>query len=154
MKKLIHIFRQGITLSVVSVCLISPAQAADNTLYEQIGGMSALENISKGMLTYSLEDDRVKHIFDNSNIERLQKLLTVHVCEIADGPCEYEGQHMRRAHHGLGIETKHFNAVVENMQKAMDDEGIPFSVQNKLLARLAPFHGDVTGRTPIPPRTP
>lgn len=130
------------------------SEALDKTLYDRLGGDPTVTAVVKGMLAYSLDDPRISEIFSNSNLERLEELLINHLCDIADGPCTYEGQHMRVAHHGLGIESMHFNALVENMQKAMDDEGISFSTQNKLLARLAPMHDDVTERTPIPSRTP
>jgi hemoglobin len=36
-----------------------------------------------------------------------------------------------------------FNAQVEDMQLAMDEVGIPYRTQNRLLARLAPYERDV-----------
>ena len=51
---------------------------------------------------------------------------------------------MARVHSGLGLTSFHFNALVENFQKSMDDNNIPFRTQNRLLARLAPMHEDVT----------
>jgi hemoglobin len=35
---------------------------------------------------------------------------------------------------------------VEDLQRGMDTAGIPFRVQNRLLARLAPMHQDVVTR--------
>ena len=151
-------FRKQISVSVLASCLsfgaVEASEASDKTLYDRLGGDPAVTAVVQGMLAYSLDDPRISEKFSNSNLERLEKLLINHLCDIADGPCTYEGQHMRVAHHGLGIESMHFNALVENMQKAMDDEGISFSTQNKLLGRLAPMHDDVTERTPIPSRTP
>jgi hemoglobin len=151
-------FRKQISVLVLASCLsfgsVEASEALDKTLYDRLGGDPTVTAVVKGMLAYSLDDPRISEIFSNSNLERLEELLINHLCDIADGPCTYEGQHMRVAHHGLGIESMHFNALVENMQKAMDDEGISFSTQNKLLARLAPMHDDVTERTPIPSRTP
>ena len=39
-----------------------------------------------------------------------------------------------------------FNALVEDLQIAMDRKGIPFRSQNKLLAVLAPMHREVITR--------
>jgi hemoglobin len=39
-----------------------------------------------------------------------------------------------------------FNALVEDLQKAMSERGIPFRAQNKLLAKLAPLHRDIEHR--------
>ena len=62
---------------------------------------------------------------------------------ILDGPCTYTGLNMQQAHQGLGITEADFNALVADLQKAMDKHGIPFTAQNQLLARLAPMHRDV-----------
>ena len=123
------------------------------SLYDDLGGQAVLENVISNMLDLSLADPKMAPIFADSDMDRLESLLNLHLCHIADGPCTYDGQDMRRAHDGLGIRTMHFNRLVENMQVAMDAQDIPFRTQNRLLARLAPMHDDVTGRSPVPPRT-
>ena len=40
-----------------------------------------------------------------------------------------------------------FNALVEDFQVAMDKHNIPFSSQNKLLAKLAPMYRDIETTT-------
>ena len=154
MKKLIRQMSGLFLAAALGSGTVEASEASDKTLYDRLGGNPAVTAVVQGMLAYSLDDPRISEKFSNSNLERLEKLLINHLCDIADGPCTYEGQHMRVAHHGLGIESMHCNALVENMQKAMEDEGISFSTQNKLLARLAPMQDDVTERTPIPSRKP
>lgn len=131
---------------VMSFAAFAPlsASADEVTLYDKLGGHDGVTEIISDMLDYSLANPRISQIFDNSNIPRLQNLLVEHICSLTDGGCEYTGQDMDKAHAGLGIENKHFNALVEDLQKAMDDNDIPFRTQNKLLALLAPMHGDVT----------
>lgn len=46
----------------------------------------------------------------------------------------------------MGVTNKDFNALVENLQWAMDKEGVPFAVQNRLLAKLAPMQRKVVER--------
>lgn len=43
----------------------------------------------------------------------------------------------------LGLDRADFNALVEDLQIAMNQRGIPFRSQNKLLAVLAPMHREV-----------
>lgn len=120
------------------------AAADEATLYDKLGGHEGVTEIISDMLDYSLKNPRISHIFDNSNIPRLEGLLVEHICSLTEGGCVYTGQDMDKSHAGLGIENKHFNALVEDLQKAMDDNDIPFRTQNKLLAILAPMHGDIT----------
>ena len=123
-------------------CASAP-DAAPETLYEKLGGEPGVHAIVEGTFVYTLEDDRIKHTFDESNVDRVKMLIEEQICDITDGPCEYTGQTMERVHRGLELTTLHFNALVENMQKAMRDEDIPFRTQNQLIAILAPMHGDV-----------
>ncbi|GLQ24071.1 hypothetical protein GCM10007853_19450 [Algimonas ampicilliniresistens] len=140
----------------LTLSLTLPLQASDktkSTLYDDLGGKPVMDKVIADMLDLALADPRMAPIFVDSDMERLEKLIIIHTCHIADGPCDYDGQDMRRAHDGLGIRTLHFNTLVENLQQAMDDQDIPFRTQNRFLARLAPMHDDVTERSPVPPRT-
>ncbi|HEY1632266.1 MAG TPA: NAD(P)H-dependent oxidoreductase [Rhizomicrobium sp.] len=59
------------------------------------------------------------------------------------GPCAYTGRDMYETHKGLHLTNMDFNAVVEDLQKAMDKDGVPFATQNRFLARLAPMQHDI-----------
>jgi len=113
------------------------------TLYDKLGGDAGVTAIVSGTLDYTLKDERIAHTFENSNVRRVEKLLIEQICDLTGGPCEYSGQTMERSHRGLNLTSLHFNALVENMQKAMNDNDVSFSTQNQLLAILAPMHRDI-----------
>ena len=46
---------------------------------------------------------------------------------------------MKTAHKNLGVQTADFNAIVEDLEKAMTKEGVGFGAQNRFLAKLAPM---------------
>lgn len=121
----------------------SSSASAGETLYEKLGGDTGVTSIVKGTLEYTLDDPRIAHTFSESNVPRVEKLLVEQICELTDGPCTYTGRDMKKTHRGLELTSMHFNALVENLQKAMDDSKVPFRTQNKLLAILAPMHDDV-----------
>ena len=122
---------------------VSSSAFADKTLYEKLGGDTGVTSIVKDMLEYTLADSRIAHTFSESNVPRVEKLLVEQICELTNGPCTYTGRDMKKTHRGLELTSAHFNALVENLQKAMDDNKVPFRIQNKLLAVLAPMHDDV-----------
>ncbi len=131
-----------------SVSLTVPSHARQTlTLYDQLGGDALVEKIVYTALEYAHSDPRIAEKFENSNIERNSKFITEYICALTDGPCEYTGQDMHKVHYGLGLTSAHFNAMAECFQKSMEDYNIPFSTQNKLLARLAPTHHDVIVRS-------
>ena len=128
----------------LSLASVSPARA--ETLYDALGGQPNLVRIVDALMRHCLADDRVKDEFDNTNIDRLKRLLVTQFCELSGGPCVYRGRDMRKAHSGLSLTTAHFNALVENLQAAMDENRVPFRTQNRLLALLAPMLPDTVRR--------
>jgi hemoglobin len=119
-----------------------PARA-DDTLYHDLGEKSGIAKIAQYTTANFLADPRVKATFDNTNMERFEKLLADQFCVVSGGPCEYKGRSMRDAHKALGLDNADFNAVVEDLQAGMDKAGIPFATQNRFLARLAPMQHDI-----------
>ena len=74
---------------------------------------------------------------------KLKTQLVSQFCAVSGGPCKYTGVDMKKAHAGYDITRANFNALVEVLQQSMDARGIAFTVQNRLLARLAPMHREV-----------
>ncbi len=128
-------------LVLAATLLAAPARAG--TLYDELGQRAGLTRIVDGMVHRALLDPRIKDTFDDANIERLRGLLMLQFCVLTGGPCRYPGRGMKAAHADLNLAPRHFNAMVETLQDAMDAEGVPFWTQNRLLALLAPMHRDI-----------
>ena len=90
-----------------------------------------------------LEDPRINAQFAETDLVNLNDRLVEQFCVELGGPCIYTGRDMAQSHAGLGITEADFNALVEDLVDAMDARGIPRAAQNRLLARLAPMHGDI-----------
>jgi hemoglobin len=130
--------------AVTVLCVaFAPVRAGDDTLYHDLGERDGVETIAKYTTANFLADPRIKATFDNTNMERFEKLLSQQFCVVAGGPCEYKGRSMKDAHKALGLDNADFNAVVEDLQAAMDQAGVSFVTQNRLLARLAPMQHDI-----------
>jgi hemoglobin len=113
------------------------------TLYDDLGGEQGIARIVEAFLDRMAADPEVAPFFDDTDMERFERLLKEHLCSLADGPCTYTGDSMRDSHRGLGITDAAFTALAEDLEMAMDDVRVPFHVQNRLLARLAPLHGEI-----------
>lgn len=131
-------------LAWLSLASGSPARA--ETLHDALGGQPGLVRIVDALVRHTLADDRIKHTFDDTNIARFKGLLVTQLCELSGGPCQYRGRDMRKAHSDLRLTSAHFNALVEDLQSAMDECGVPFRTQNRLLALLAPMHPDTVAK--------
>jgi len=132
--------------SVLWLSIPQSAQAQTRTLYQTFGEQAGLTHIVDDLYTELLVDPRTKTYFDGAPVDRIKKLLVEQFCELLGGPCVYTGRPMRRAHEGQNIDRAAFNALVEDLQDAMDKNGVPFHSQNKLLAKLAPMYRDVQDR--------
>lgn len=119
---------------------------ADGAVFEAFGGADGVSRIVDDLVDRSVRDPRLEEIFKPTDLVRLRRTLKEQVCFILGGPCAYTGRDMASSHKDLGVTTAEFNALVENLQGAMDAAGVPFRAQNRLLAKLAPMKGDVVER--------
>jgi hemoglobin len=123
-----------------------PAFAHADTLYADLGGQAGINRLVDISVNNYLADERIKAIFDQSNMDRIRMELKDQFCQIAGGPCIYKGHDMVATHKGLHLTNANFNALVEDLQAAMDKCDIPFATQNRFLARLAPYQHEVVTR--------
>jgi len=133
-------------LGLAVALLLSAAARADDTLYADMGGKAGMDRLVEVSVDKYLADPRIKDIFSESNIERIRAELKDQFCMIADGPCAYTGHSMTATHKGLHLTNANFNALVEDLQDAMEECDIGFAIQNRFLARLAPMQHQVVTR--------
>jgi len=131
---------------LVLTLLASAAHAADTTLYQSLGEKEGITRIVDDLLQGVHADPRTHDYFVDVSERRLREKLIEQICQISDGPCQYTGRTMERSHEGLHITRAAFNALVEDLQIAMEKNDIPNRVQNRLLARLAPMVHQIEDR--------
>lgn len=119
----------------------APGNAA--TLYDDLGGNAGLTAIVGATVDAAVADPRTADKFSDINIARLKPRIVEQICQLTGGPCQFRGVSMKGAHAYLDLHDTHFNALVEDMQRAMDNLAVPFRTQNRLLALLAPMHRDI-----------
>ncbi|WP_115047053.1 group I truncated hemoglobin [Xanthomonas arboricola] len=127
-------------LALMGACATTPPRA---TLYDELGGQAGIEALVETMLSRIADDPRIVDTFARVNIVMLNERLVQKFCHVADGPCPDTAKSMRQAHAHLVIRDGDFNALVEDLNWAMDQRRIPRRTQNRLLARLAAMHGEI-----------
>ncbi|MBW9332243.1 MULTISPECIES: group I truncated hemoglobin [Herbaspirillum] len=123
----------------------SPA-APDGSLFRDLGGLPVIQQVVDDFMRNMLDDTRIRHTFKDSNIKRVKDKLVEQFCQLSGGGCVYTGDPMREVHQGLKLSNADFNALVEDLQLAMDKNGIPSRTQNRLLALLAPMQRETVSR--------
>ena len=129
-----------------SLIFISTVCATDLSTFEAFGGKPGLVKVVDDTMINLLADKVTKPFFEKADQVRIKEKLVEQFCVELSGPCTYTGQNMKRAHKGHDINSAHFFALVEALQKAMKKNGIPERAQNKLLAKLAPMHKDIINK--------
>jgi len=146
--------------ALAALAIASSASAADkdagatpfktDALYKAFHGKEGINRVVDTLVDLSVADPRISEIFKGQDIPHLRQMLDEQFCYLLDGPCTYTGKDMKEGHKDLGIQQTDFNALVENLQKAMDKEGVPFRDQNRFLAKLAPMERVVVQRSGAP----
>lgn len=115
---------------------------AGAAMFEAFHGKEGVARIVKEMLDQSFTDPRSSDIFKGHDRVRLERTLDEQFCYILGGGCDYTGRDMKTTHKDMGLQASDMNILVEHLQSAMDKEGVPFGVQNRFLAKLAPMKRD------------
>jgi hemoglobin len=129
---------------MLSACAQSPQRP--DSLYQALGEQVGLTRIVEGMLLNIAKDPRIVGHFTNVDITLFRDKLVQQLCVEAGGPCQASGDSMEEVHKGLQLTRSDFNALVEDLIVAMEAEGVPVPVQNRLLARLVPMRGQIIQR--------
>jgi hemoglobin len=136
-KTLVLSFALGAAFSVTSL-------AQDTrTLYERLGGQTAVSAVVDEFAGIVLKDDRINRKFSKSDPTRLVTNLKAFVCSATGGPCAYNGRDMKTSHKAMGVTAGEFNALVEDLVKALDKFKVPEREKNELLGALGGLKGDV-----------
>lgn len=116
------------------------------SLYERLGGKRAIVAVVDDFVGNVAADKRINRFFANTDIPRLKRRLVEQICAGTGGPCAYRGRSMKAAHRGLGIQNRHFNALVEDLGKTLNKFNVPEREQKELVAILAPMRKDIVER--------
>jgi hemoglobin len=122
------------------------ATITDPAVFKAFHGKEGVDRIVASLIVFYRTDPRLTDIFHAADFERLQRLLGEQFCYILGGPCHYSGRDMVSTHKDMGLQGRDFDALVEDLQTAMDKERVPNWAQNKLLAKLAPMKRAVVTR--------
>lgn len=123
---------------LLAACSVA-ALAQEKSLYDRLGGQPAVSKVVDDFAGIALKDERINKKFARSDATRLVTNLKAFVCSATGGPCKYEGLTMPQSHKNMGVTEGEFNALVEDLVKALDMNNVPAKEKNELLAALGPL---------------
>jgi hemoglobin len=119
------------------------------TLYEQLGGESAVNAAVDIFYRKVLSDDRISHFFDDIDMDLQIAKQKAFLTMAFGGPVAYTGKDMREAHARLvqrGMNDSHFNAVVELLGETLKELGVADELIQRVAGIAESVRGDVLNR--------
>ena len=130
-------------IATVSLTSLAHAQAAAKSLYDRLGGQTAIVAVVDDFVGNVANDKRINSFFAKADIPHLKAALVDQICAGTGGPCTYGGKDMKSAHAGMGVAGKDFNALVEDLGKTLKKFKVPKKEQGELVAILGPMKKDI-----------
>jgi hemoglobin len=113
------------------------------TLYERLGGEQGLSAIVRDTITNHQANPIIKTRFQDSDLERLNRLVVDFFGQGSGGPQKYTGKAMAEAHRGMNISEEEFLAVIDDVMAALDKNGVAGDTKNEVLGVLYSLRGEV-----------
>jgi hemoglobin len=116
---------------------------AEKSLYDRLGGEAAITAVVDEFVANVAADARINKFFATTDIAKLKGHLVNQIGQATGGPQEYTGRDMKTAHAGMGIDQAAFDALVEDLVKALDKFSVAEREKGELLAILGPMKADI-----------
>lgn len=129
-------------------CRTKWREARENSLYHKLGGRPAIDAAVESFYVKVLADDRIKHFFDDINMNKQRRKQKEFLSAALGGPIPWTGKDLRKAHANLpGLSDAHFNAVAENLQKTLEELKVKKELIDQVMAIAASTRDDVLNRS-------
>jgi hemoglobin len=115
------------------------------SLYGRLGGKVLVERAVELMYQKVLSDKRVSHFFANVDMERQRRTQALFLMYAFGGPVAYDGRDLRDVHKHMGVKEKHFQAVMQHLESALQELAVPGALIQEVLEIAASTHDDVLG---------
>jgi hemoglobin len=131
------------------------AAPSDQPLFTRLGGLDAISAVVDEFLANVLADARINARFGNevtdpAAAKHFRQMLIDQICEATGGGpivgCKYTGKNMVEAHKDMKVTDDEFNALVDDLVKALDKFKVPEKEKGELLGALGGMKGDIVGK--------
>ncbi len=121
-----------------------PAMAGDS-LYDRLGGLDAISAVVEAFTANQLADERLAKRYKNTDIAAWRGHLSDLICMATEGPCEYTGRAMEKAHARQTISGDEFNWTAGHLVAALNHFNVPQADQDELVAIVASLKDSIVG---------
>jgi hemoglobin len=115
-------------------------------LRTRLGGEEALSAIVDNFYLRVTGDALVAPVFARVDLPALRLHQQQFLNTVIDAPTEPTAAHLRTAHQELQITPRQFAALVQHLQAALREAGVPDAVMTELIQTVEQYADDVIGR--------
>jgi hemoglobin len=115
----------------------------ETTLYDRIGGESAVRAAVDRFYERVLADPELKEFFDGVSLPRLKSHQFAFLSQALGGPKQYSGASMRDAHQRLAIEQRHFDGVAVHLVETLRELGVSEEIVATIGSALTPLSREI-----------
>ncbi len=120
--------------------------APEASIYEAIGGESALVAVVDDFYVRVLADPQLAGFFAGANMPKLKGRQVEFFAAALGGPDVYQGASMRDTHLGRGISQADFDKVAEHLVASLAAAGVPSGIIAQIAAAISPLANDIVSR--------
>jgi hemoglobin len=132
-----------LNMAALVIFALPISAGAATSYYDQFGGHQGITTLVSTFIGNVAADPRINYYFAHTNIPYLEASLVKQIGQVEGGPEVYNGPDMVAVHKKLGVTEAAFNALAEDLIRAMDTNKIPIAAQNDLLAKFAGLESEV-----------
>ncbi|WP_338729882.1 group 1 truncated hemoglobin [Haladaptatus sp. DJG-WS-42] len=115
------------------------------TVYREIGGREAIENVVEDFYSAVLADDQLVDYFEGMDMHALRAHQVQFISSVTGGPVEYAGADMREAHAHLDIDEADFDAVGTHLERALRENGVAEDAVTGIMSKVEGLKAPIIG---------
>lgn len=115
----------------------------ERTLYERLGGRSAIETVVDEFYDRVLGDERLEAFFADTSTTELRAHQTEFLSSVTGGPVEYDGEAMNDVHAHLDIDDTDYTLVAAHLEDALAVCDVPATDRRAVLAAVEELRGAI-----------
>ncbi|MFO1065162.1 MAG: group 1 truncated hemoglobin [Pirellulales bacterium] len=119
------------------------------SLYEKLGGEDRIARLLEDFYSRVLSDPELGSFFVHTPMNKLKAMQREFFSAALGGPQAYAGRSLAAAHHGHGINRRHFSKFCEHLFATLADDGVDQNDIDKVLAQISMHVGYVTGESGV-----
>ncbi len=121
----------------------------EESLFERIGGLSAVSAAVDLFYDKVLEDSTISHFFETTDMNLMRAKQKTFLAYAFGAPLEYEGGDLRSSHRHLvekGLNDSHFNAVAQHLDSTLRELQVPLDVIQEVMTIAESTRHDILNK--------